>query len=67
MWETLVSIRWKDVTAITKEKTALVIPNAILITTATNKFFFASFGSRDKTYVMIFKIWQNALLEKVLK
>ena len=67
MWETLVSVRWKDVTSITKEKTALVIPNAILLTTATTKFFFASFGSRDKSYLMLFKIWQNALMEKVSK
>lgn len=64
MWETLVSIRWKDVTSISKEKTALVIPNAILITTAANKFFFASFGSRDKTHAVLLKIWQNAIMEQ---
>ncbi|XP_076756914.1 protein Aster-B [Xylocopa sonorina] len=61
-WETLVCLRWKDVTSITKEKTALVIPNAILICTATDKFFLTSFGSRDKTYVMLFRVWQNALI-----
>nr|XP_012220127.1 PREDICTED: GRAM domain-containing protein 1B-like isoform X2 [Linepithema humile] len=62
MWETLVSLRWKDVTSITKEKTALVIPNAILICTVTDKFFLTSFGARDKTYVMLFRVWQNALI-----
>ncbi|EGI60749.1 GRAM domain-containing protein 1B, partial [Acromyrmex echinatior] len=62
MWETLVSLRWKDVTSITKEKTALVIPNAILICTITDKFFLTSFGARDKTYVMLFRVWQNALI-----
>ncbi|XP_076625066.1 protein Aster-B [Colletes latitarsis] len=61
-WETLVSLRWKDVTSITKEKTALVIPNAILISTATDKFFLTSFGARDKTYVMLFRVWQTALI-----
>ncbi|KAG7197531.1 hypothetical protein KM043_017642 [Ampulex compressa] len=63
-WETLVSLRWKDVTSITKEKTALVIPNAILICTITEKFFLTSFGARDKTYVMLFRVWQNALIGK---
>ncbi|KAF3428069.1 hypothetical protein E2986_09009 [Frieseomelitta varia] len=61
-WETLVCLRWKDVTSITKEKTALVIPNAISIGTATDKFFLTSFGARDKTYVMLFRVWQNALI-----
>ncbi|XP_046819743.1 protein Aster-B-like isoform X4 [Vespa velutina] len=62
MWETLVSLRWKDVTSITKEKTALVIPNAILICTVSDKFFLTSFGARDKTYLMLFRVWQNALI-----
>lgn len=65
MWETLVSVQWKDVTSITKEKTALVIPNAISIQTASEKFFFTSFYSRDKTYMMLFKVWQNALMGQV--
>ncbi|XP_023248581.1 GRAM domain-containing protein 1B-like [Copidosoma floridanum] len=63
-WETLVTLRWRDVTSITKEKTALVIPNAISIHTANEKFFFTSFGSRDKTFMMLFKVWQNALMGK---
>ncbi|XP_017859953.1 PREDICTED: GRAM domain-containing protein 1B isoform X4 [Drosophila arizonae] len=63
-WETYVSIKWKDVTAITKEKTALVIPNAITISTAKEKFFFATFASRDKSYLMLFRVWQNTLLNK---
>ncbi|XP_033228649.1 protein Aster-B-like [Belonocnema kinseyi] len=62
MWETLVSLRWKDVSSITKEKTALVIPNAISICTENEKYFLTSFGARDKTYLMLFRIWQNALI-----
>ena len=60
-----VSLRWKDVTAITKEKTALVIPNAILVCTEGEKHFFTSFGARDKTYLMLFRVWQNALMDQV--
>ncbi|XP_015591084.1 GRAM domain-containing protein 1B isoform X2 [Cephus cinctus] len=61
-WETSVTLRWMDVTAITKEKTARVINNAIAICTETDKFFLTSFGGRDKTYLMLFRVWQNALI-----
>jgi len=63
-WETNVTIKWKDVSAITKEKTALVIPNAILISTKNEKSFFTSFAARDKTFLMLFRVWQNALLDQ---
>lgn len=63
-WETTVTIKWKDVSAITKEKTALVIPNAILIMVKNEKYFFTSFVARDKTYMMLFRVWQNALLDQ---
>lgn len=60
-----VSIKSKDIVAMTKEKTALVIPNAIEIRTEGEKHFFTSFASRDKTYLMLFRIWQNALMDQV--
>ncbi|ROT68943.1 protein Aster-B [Penaeus vannamei] len=63
-WETFVSIRCKDIIAMTKEKTALVIPNAIEIRTEGEKHFLTSFASRDKTYLMLFRIWQNALMDQ---
>lgn len=66
-WETNVTIRWKDVSAITKEKTAIVIPNAILIETRNEKFFLRSFVARDKTYLMLFRIWQNALMDQPME
>jgi hypothetical protein len=47
-----------------KEKVAKVIPNAILITTESEKYFLTSFASRDKTHLMLFRIWQNALMDK---
>ncbi|KAJ8723557.1 hypothetical protein PYW08_003469 [Mythimna loreyi] len=63
-WETCMTTRWKDVTAITKEKTALVIPNAILVCTEGEKNFLTSFSGRDKAYLMLFRIWQNALMDQ---
>lgn len=65
-WETLVQLRWKEVSSLTKEKTALVIPNAIQICTDADKHFFCSFGARDKTYVVLFRTWQQALLDQPL-
>lgn len=47
----------------TKEKTALVIPNAVQICTGSEKLFFTSFAARDKTHMMLFRLWQNALLD----
>ena len=47
----------------TKEKTALVIPNAVQICTGTEKYFFTSFTARDKTHVVMFRLWQNSLLD----
>lgn len=63
-WETVLTVPCKEITAITKEKTARVIPNAIQIATDKEKYFFTSFGARDKTYMMLFRVWQNALLEQ---
>ncbi|XP_029795185.1 protein Aster-C [Suricata suricatta] len=50
----------------TKEKTARLIPNAIQIVTEGEKFFFTSFGARDRSYLSIFRLWQNVLLDKHL-
>ncbi|KAJ8934330.1 hypothetical protein NQ314_013371, partial [Rhamnusium bicolor] len=63
-WETNVTLKWRDVASITKEKTALVIPNAVLISTKLEKYFFTSFVARDKTYLMLFRVWQNALMDQ---
>uniref|UniRef100_A0AAY4ECZ5 VASt domain-containing protein n=1 Tax=Denticeps clupeoides TaxID=299321 RepID=A0AAY4ECZ5_9TELE len=65
-WETLLTVRLKDVCSMTKEKTARLIPNAVQVCTDTEKHFFTSFGARDRTYMMMFRLWQNALLEKPL-
>uniref|UniRef100_A0A672NXZ7 GRAM domain containing 1B n=1 Tax=Sinocyclocheilus grahami TaxID=75366 RepID=A0A672NXZ7_SINGR len=65
-WETLLTVKLKDVCSMTKEKTARLIPNAIQLCTDSEKHFFTSFGARDRTYMMMFRLWQNALLEKPL-
>ncbi|XP_046899296.1 protein Aster-B-like isoform X3 [Hypomesus transpacificus] len=65
-WETLLTVRLKDICSMTKEKTARLIPNAIQLCTDNEKHFFTSFGARDRTYMMMFRLWQNALLEKPL-
>ncbi|XP_056141138.1 protein Aster-B-like [Lampris incognitus] len=65
-WETLLMVRLKDICSMTKEKTARLIPNAIQLCTDNDKHFFTSFGARDRTYMMMFRLWQNALLEKPL-
>ncbi|XP_009866278.1 PREDICTED: GRAM domain-containing protein 1C-like [Apaloderma vittatum] len=64
-WETTISIALKDITLMTKEKTARLIPNAIQIATKGEKFFFTSFSARDRSYLNIFRLWQNVLLDKV--
>ncbi|KAM4015832.1 protein Aster-A isoform 2-T2 [Anomaloglossus baeobatrachus] len=65
-WETSITIQLKDIRCIKKEKTAKVIPNAIQVCTETEKHFFTSFGARDRSFLLIFRLWQNALLDKTL-
>ncbi|XP_074075046.1 protein Aster-A isoform X8 [Macrotis lagotis] len=65
-WETTISIQLKEVTCLKKEKTAKLIPNAIQICTENEKHFFTSFGARDRCFLLIFRLWQNALLDKTL-
>lgn len=65
-WETTITIQLKDIKCIKKEKTAKVIPNAIQVCTDTEKHFFTSFGARDRSFLLIFRLWQNALLDKTL-
>ncbi|XP_075696544.1 protein Aster-A isoform X2 [Rhinoderma darwinii] len=65
-WETTITIQLKDIRCIKKEKTAKVIPNAIQVCTEAEKHFFTSFGARDRSFLLIFRLWQNALLDKAL-
>lgn len=35
------------------------------VTPLSLQHFFTSFGARDRCFLLIFRLWQNALLEKV--
>ena len=59
------TIPFSKVTAITKERTAFVFPNAVQVTTTADKYTFSSLMSRDITYNVLFKVWQNSLLNEV--
>ncbi|EMP26303.1 GRAM domain-containing protein 1B [Chelonia mydas] len=63
-WETAISVPLREVKCLKKEKMAKLIPNAIQVCTAADKHFFTSFGARDRCFMLIFRLWQNALLEK---
>ena len=58
-WKSSLCLKFKDIAKITREKTAKVISNAIEIKSAKGeKFFFASFVTRDKTYTLMRRIWE---------
>ncbi|XP_073524738.1 protein Aster-C isoform X3 [Phyllobates terribilis] len=61
-----ICILLREVTSMTKEKTARLIPNAIQISTENEKFFFTSFAARDRSFLNLFRMWQNVLLDKAL-
>eukprot|EP00054_Salpingoeca_dolichothecata_P027024 m.195876 g.195876 ORF g.195876 m.195876 type:complete len:802 (-) comp25837_c0_seq1:107-2512(-) len=66
-WETMLYLSLEDIIAIRKEKTALVIPNAIQLTTRDGtKRTFTSFLTRDRAFRCLYKVWTNALLEEPL-
>lgn len=58
-------IRCQDIVKLTKEKTARVIPNAIQICTRDDRYFFASFGARDKVFIQLDLVRKNAINEIV--
>nr|XP_029132170.1 protein Aster-B-like [Labrus bergylta] len=62
---TKIILTLKDVVTMTREKTARLIPNAIQVCTSTDKYFFTSFSAREKSYLGVFRMWQNTLLDKV--
>ncbi|KAI6652287.1 GRAM domain-containing protein 1B-like [Oopsacas minuta] len=60
MIENKLIIPFAHVTALTKERTALVIPNAITITANNAKYGFSSFVARDIVHNILMLIWQNS-------
>ncbi|OCT93607.1 hypothetical protein XELAEV_18011282mg [Xenopus laevis] len=65
-WETTICLQLRDITSMTKEKTARLIPNAIQVGTENEKLFFTSFATRDRSFLNIFRMWQDVLLDKTL-
>uniref|UniRef100_A0A6G1SNR5 GRAM domain-containing protein 1A n=1 Tax=Aceria tosichella TaxID=561515 RepID=A0A6G1SNR5_9ACAR len=64
-WITRLVVRMSDIRDIHKANTAKIIPNAIqIITEQGDKHVFASFIARDKSYIMIWRIWRNSNLIK---
>ncbi|XP_019722389.1 GRAM domain-containing protein 1C isoform X1 [Hippocampus comes] len=63
---TKISLALKDISHMSREKTARFIPNAIQICTSKEKLFFTSFSAREKSFNGVFRLWQNALLNKSL-
>lgn len=57
-WVTNLILAFSEVVAIERKNTALIIPNAIQITTLHNKHVFASFISRDTTADLLMNIWR---------
>ncbi|KAL1006527.1 hypothetical protein UPYG_G00073450 [Umbra pygmaea] len=65
-WGTKIAVTLKDITAMCREKTAKLIPNAIQVCTESEKLFFTSFSAREKSYQGVFRMWQNTLMDKPL-
>ncbi|XP_035474510.1 protein Aster-C [Scophthalmus maximus] len=63
---TKITLTLKDITTMSREKTARLIPNAIQVCVSSEKFFFTSFSGREKSYQTVFRMWQNTLLDKPL-
>ncbi|CAF0932319.1 unnamed protein product [Adineta ricciae] len=66
-WEESLSIPYTDITSITREKAAKLVPNAIKIRTKNQEqYIFVSVIPREKVFLAVFRIWQNALLDQPL-
>jgi len=60
------AIPFANITRITKEKSARVIPNAIQVCTSSEKMFFTSIGSRDRIHSLLSFIWKKVLSPQVI-
>ncbi|KJH48014.1 GRAM domain protein [Dictyocaulus viviparus] len=65
-WETNLVLPVADVTAITKEKAALIFPNSLQIEmTDESRHFFASFVNREKTLTVLLKVLHKIEMDEV--
>ncbi len=58
---------FKDIVSVRREKSVKVLSNAIKVRTNNREqYIFVSVMPREKMFITIFRLWQNALLEKVI-
>jgi hypothetical protein len=57
-WVTTLVISFDEIVSLEKKSTAMVFPNAIVISTLHARNVFASFVSRDSTYDLLVGIWK---------
>ncbi|KAJ1802499.1 hypothetical protein LPJ75_006166, partial [Coemansia sp. RSA 2598] len=63
-WVTSLIIAFDEIITIEKKMTALIIPNAIQISTLHAKHFFGSFMYRDSAYNQLYDLWAKSRSEK---
>lgn len=59
-WVTNLVISFDEVVSVEKKSTAVIFPNAIVISTLHARNTFASFVARDSTYELLIGIWKNS-------
>ncbi|KAG7195331.1 uncharacterized protein KQ657_003859 [Scheffersomyces spartinae] len=60
-WVTNLTIPLAEVVQIEKKSTGGIFPNGIIIRTLHRRYTFATFLSRDNTFILISKVWRNVL------
>ncbi|KAJ2715999.1 hypothetical protein H4R19_000893 [Coemansia spiralis] len=63
-WVTSVVIAFDEIVSLEKRMTALIIPNAIQVSTLHAKHFFGSFIYRDSAYNQLYDLWAMGRNEK---
>ncbi|KAJ2516525.1 hypothetical protein GGI11_001782 [Coemansia sp. RSA 2049] len=63
-WVTSLTIAFDEIVSIEKKMTALIIPNAIQISTLHAKHAFSSFMYRDSAYNQLYDLWIKSKSEK---
>lgn len=63
-WVTHLMIPLQEVIQIEKKSTAVLFPNGMIIRTLHQKYVFATFISRDTTFLQITRVWHDVLLGK---
>ncbi|KAJ2725949.1 hypothetical protein GGI07_000877 [Coemansia sp. Benny D115] len=63
-WVTNLIIAFDEIVTIEKKMTALIIPNAIQVSTLHARHFFGSFIYRDSAYNQLYDLWAKSRSEK---